>query len=370
MPVTIEKIEQGQSLREFVQLPYELYRDDQNWVPPLRMDEKNKLNRAKHPFWAHADCEILLAKREGKAVGRMVAIHDEFWEKANGEKAAYWGWFECAKDPEAAKALFDEAASWAKARGCTRLIGPMSPNPSDLIGTQITGFEGTPVIMMPYNPSYHDGIIAAAGNRKWKDLIAWFADKPDIPERLERVIPRIEAKGGYTIRKIDMKDYKNEVIRFKELYNDFERVNDLYTEATDDEVTQLAKDLRPAIDPDIIFFVEVEGKLVGALLAIPDMNVALKAAYGRLFPFGIFRMLAAQKRIHLIRVLSMGVRKEYRNRGIDLLMYYYAYKYAVPKGYDCGEMSWVEEDNAAMTNTAIKLGGKPYRKYRMYQRDL
>jgi GNAT superfamily N-acetyltransferase len=370
MPISIERIAQGRSLRKFIQLPYELYRGDPNWVPPLRMDERAKLDRSKHPFWAHAACEIFLARREGRAVGRMVAIHDQFWEKANGEEAAYWGWFECAKDPEAAKALFDEAAAWAKARGCTRLIGPMSPNPSDLIGTQITGFEGPPVIMMPYNPSYHDEIIAAAGNRKWKDLVAWFADKPDIPERLARVIPRIEANGGYTIRKINMKDYKNEVIRFKELYNDFERVNELYTEATDAEVTQLSKDLRPAIDPDIIFFVEVEGKLVGALLAIPDMNVALKAAYGRLFPFGIFRMLAARKRIRLIRVLSMGVRKEYRNRGIDLIMYYYAYKYAVPKGYDCGEMSWVEEDNVAMTNTAIKLGGKPYRRYRIYQRDL
>jgi GNAT superfamily N-acetyltransferase len=370
MSVVVRRIESHKPPRAFIQLPYALYAGDPQWVPPLRMDDKLKLNDSRHPFWEHAERTLFMAYRDGRPVGRIVAMRDGFWEESHGERAAYWGWFECADDREAAAALFDAAAAWARDKGCVRLIGPMSPNPSDLIGTQIEGFEGTPVIMMPYNPPYHDEIIRAAGNRKWKDLVAWLLDSPEIPERLERIMPRIEARGGFKIRKIDMKDFDNEVVRFKELYNDFERVNELYTPATDAEVAQLAKDLRPAIDPDIIFFVEVEGKLVGALLAIPDMNVALKAAHGRLFPFGLFRMLAVRKRIHLVRVLSMGVNKDYRNRGIDLAMYYYSYKFGVPKGYFGAEMSWVEEDNVSMNNTAIKLGGKPYRKYRMYERAL
>jgi GNAT superfamily N-acetyltransferase len=370
MSVSVERIEQGKSLREFIDLPYALYRDDPNWVPPLRMDERNKLNRTKHPFWGHAAGEIFLARRDGKPLGRMVAIHDRLWEESHGEKAAYWGWFECANDAEAAGALFAAAASWAKARGCTRLIGPMSPNPSDLIGTQISGFEGSPVVMMPYNPPYHDALISACGNRKMKDLVAWLLDSPEIPARLERIMPRIEARGGFKIREINLKDYDNEVQRFAELYNHFEQVNELYTPMTPPEVVQLAKDLKPAIDPAVVFFVEVDGKLVGASLALPDMNVGLKAARGRLFPFGIFRILAARKKIHLVRVLSMGVHQDYRNRGIDLAMYYYSYKRGVPKGYFGAEMSWVEEDNVSMTNTAIKLGGKPYRKYRVYERPL
>jgi GNAT superfamily N-acetyltransferase len=167
-----------------------------------------------------------------------------------------------------------------------------------------------------------------------------------------------------------MKDYDAEVQRFAELYNHFERVNSIYTPMTPPEVVQLAKDLKPAIDPAITLFVEIGGRLVGAAFALPDMNVALKAAYGRLLPFGLLRMLAAMKRIHLIRVLSMGVHEDFRNRGIDLAMYYHLYKRGVPKGYFGAEMSWVEEDNVAMTNTAIKLGGEPYRKYRMYERTL
>jgi len=370
MSIVVRETGSHKPSRAFIELPYALYDGDPHWVPPLRMDEKLKLDDSRHPFWGHAERVLYMAYRDSKPIGRIVAMRDRLWEETHGEKAAYWGWFECANDPEAAAALFEAAAGWAKARGCTRLIGPMSPSPSDLIGTQIEGFEGMPVIMMPYNPPYHDLIIRAAGNRRWKDLIAWLLNSPEIPERLARIMPRIESKGGFTLRPIDMKDYDHEVQRFAELYNHFERVNSIYTPMTPPEVIQLAKDLKPAIDPDITLFVEIEGKLVGAAFALPDMNVALKAAYGRLLPFGIFRMLAARRKIHLIRVLSMGVHEDYRNRGIDLAMYYHLYKRGVPKGYFGAEMSWVEEDNVSMTNTAIKLGGKPYRKYRMYERIL
>jgi GNAT superfamily N-acetyltransferase len=370
MPLIVDRIGRQKATREFIELPYKLYKGDSNWVPPLRMDEKLKLNSGKHPFWGHAERELFIARRDGRAVGRIVAICDRLWEETHGEKAAYWGWFECANDAEAAAALFQAAFAWAKERGCSRIFGPMSPGPNEVVGVQISGFEGSPVIMMPYNPPWYDALIMGAGNAKWKDLVAWLLDSPEIPGRLERIMPRIEARGGFTLRKIDMKDYDNEVQRFAELYNHFERVNSIYTPMTPPEVVQQAKDLRAAIDPDITLFVEVEGQLVGAAFAVPDMNVPLKAAYGRLLPFGIFRLLAARKNIHLIRVLSMGVHEGYRNRGIDLAMYYQLFKRGVPKGYFGAEMSWVEEDNVAMANTAIKLGGKSYRTYRMYERQL
>ena len=371
MSVSVERFDSPKVIREFIDLPYSIYRRDPNWVAPLRIDEKTKLDTRKHPFWLHAERSLFIARDgSGKALGRIAAIRDSLWEEAHGEKAAYWGWFECAYDREAASALFEAAAAWAREKGCSRLIGPLSPSPSDLVGTQISGFDGPPVIMMPYNPPYYDFLVAGAGNSKWKDLVAWLLDSPEIPERLERIMPRIEAKGGFTLRKLDMKRYDEEVQTFAELYNHFESVNSVYTPMTPPEVVQLAKDLKAAIDPDIVFFVEVDGKPVAASLGVPDANVGLKEARGRLLPFGIFKILAARKRIHLIRVLSMGVHKDYRNRGIDLAMYYYSYKLGVPKGYFGAEMSWIEEDNAAMTNSAIKLGGKPYRKYRIYERAL
>jgi GNAT superfamily N-acetyltransferase len=370
MAVNVEQVATKRQLREFVKLPYRLYRNDRNWVPQLLMDEYKKLDRKRNPFFQHAVAELFLARRDGQPVGRIASIHDRIWEETHGDKTAYWGWFECTDDPEAARALFDTAFEWARKRGCVRSIGPMSPSSNDIIGTQVEGFEGPPAILMPYNPSFYDKLIQGYGNRKWKDLVAWLMDNPDIPERLAKIMPRVQAKGGFTIRTVNMKDFRNEINRFNALYNQFEQVNAVFTPMTPAEIELLANDLKMAVDPDIVFFAEVEGKTVGVSLTLPDFNVAFKAAKGRLFPFGIFHLLAARKKIRLVRTLSMGVLKEYRNRGIDLAFYYHSYKNGVPKGYVAAEMSWVEEDNAAMTNTALKLGGKPYRKYRVYEHAL
>jgi GNAT superfamily N-acetyltransferase len=370
MPVTVEQVTTKKQVREFVKLPYALYNRDRNWVPQLLSDDYKKLDRGRHPFWQHATGELFLARRDGTPVGRIGAIHDSLWEASYGEKAAYWGWFECTDDLDAAQALFDAADDWARKRGCTRIIGPMSPSANDLVGTLIEGFDGPPVILMTYNPSYHDALIKRCGNQKWKDLVAWLLDSPDIPERLAKIMPRVEAKGNFVIRKMNMKDFKGEVARFGDLYNEFEKVNAIYTPMTMREIETLANDIKMVIDPDVVFFAEVDGRPVGASLAVPDFNVGLRAARGRLFPFGFIKIILAKRNIHLVRVMSMGVLKEFRNRGIDLAFYYYSYKYGVPKGYFKGGMSWVEEDNAAMANTAIKLGGKPYRKYRVYERAL
>jgi GNAT superfamily N-acetyltransferase len=370
MPVVIERVGTKRQVKEFVKLPFSLYDGDKNWVPQLLSDDYKKLDQARHPFWQHAAGEFFVARRDGALVGRIGAIHDALWEKCYGEKAAYWGWFECIDDQETANALFEAAAAWARARGCTRLIGPMSPSANDLVGTLIEGFDGPPVILMTYNPRYHDQLIKACGNTTWKNLVAWLLDSPDIPERLAKIMPRIEAKGDFKIRKLDMKDFKNEIARFVTLYNEFEKVNAIYTPMTAAEIELMANDLKFAIDPDMVYFAEVNGVPVGASLAVPDMNVGLKAARGRLFPFGLLKILASRKKIHLVRVMSLGVLKDYRNRGIDLAFYYYSYKYGVPKGYSSAEMSWVEEDNVPMTNSALKLGGKAYRKYRVYERAL
>jgi len=370
MPVTVERVESKKQVREFIKFPYALYKNDPNWVPLLLMDDYKKINRAKHPFWKHAVGEFFLARRDGRVVGRIAGVHDEIWEKTHHEKAGYWGWFECEDDEEAARALFDAAFGFVKQRGCTRVIGPMSPNANDLIGCQVEGFDGPPVMLMTYNPQYYDRLAQAYGNRKWKDLVAWMMDEPEIPDRLAKIMPRVEAKGGFTIRTLKMKDFDNEYLRFQELYNSYEQINAVFTPMTEEEMAVMAKDLKMGLDPDLVFFAEVDGKPVGVALSMPDFNVGYKKAYGHLFPFGIYHLLTAKKKTHLVRTISMGVLKDYRNRGIDLAFYYHSYKNGVPKGYLATEMSWVEEDNAAMTNTAIKLGGRAYRKYRVYEKAL
>ncbi|HUI71152.1 MAG TPA: GNAT family N-acetyltransferase [Spirochaetia bacterium] len=370
MAVVVEKVITPRQKRDFIKFPHALYKNDKNWVSPLLMDDYRKINRKKNPFYQHAEAEFFLARRDGAIAGRIAAVHDSIWEQTHKEKAAYWGWFECVDDPAVAKALFDTAFDWARKRGCVRIIGPMSPNANDLIGCQVEGFDGSPVLLMTYNPPYYDRLISENGNRKWKDLLAWLLEAADAPDRLAEIMPRVEAKGGFTLRNVNMKDFPGEIKRFNELYNQFEQVNAVFTPMTPAELQLMAKDLKIAVDPDFIFFAEVDGKPVGVSLSLPDFNVAFKAARGRLFPLGIFHLLTARKRIKFLRTISMGVLKDYRNRGIDLALYYHTFLNGKRKGYRGGEMSWVEEDNVNMTNTALKLGGKPYRKYRVYEHVL
>jgi GNAT superfamily N-acetyltransferase len=368
--VIVQPVTTRRQLKQFVKLPYRLYRGDPNWVPQLLVDDYKKLDRSKHPFFQHAEAEFFLATREGRPVGRIAAMQDRLWEQVHGERTAYWGWFECENDREVAAALFDAARRWAGGRGCVRIIGPLTPSPAELVGMLVKGFDGPPVIQMSYNPRYYPELVEASGGRKWKDLIAWLIDNPEIPRRLERIMPKVEQRGKFAIRKVNLRNFAGELERFKKLYNEFEQVNEVFTPMTDAEIEYMGNDLKMAIDSDVVFFAEVDGKAVGVSFALPDWNIGFRAARGRLFPFGILKILLAKRKIHLIRVLSMGVLREYRNRGIDLAFYYYSYKYGVPKGYYGAEMSWVEEDNAAMTNTAMKLGGKPYRAYRVYEEKL
>jgi GNAT superfamily N-acetyltransferase len=370
MSVSVEPVVSKKHLKEFVKLPYALYRKDPNWVPQLLMDDYKKLDREKHPFFKHATAEYFLARSEGRPAGRIGVIQDALWKERHGENAAYWGWFESVNDPAVAKALFDAAHSWAKERGCTRIFGPMTPNANDYVGLLIEGFDEPPCIMMTYNPSYYAKLVEGAGYRKWKDLFAWLLDDPNIPERLKEVIPVVEKRGKFTLRTVNMKDFAGELKKARSIYNEFEQVNSIYTPFTEEEFEYVGKDLKMAIDPDIVLFAEVDGKPAGLSLAIPDMNVALKPARGRLFPLGIFKILLASRKIKRIRVLSMGVLKEYRHRGIDLSFYYHTYVTGLRKGITSAEMSWVEEDNVPMNNVARRMNAKKYKTYRVYEHTL
>jgi hypothetical protein len=370
MPITVEPVVTKKQAKQFVDFPYALYAKDPYWVPQLKMDEKKRFDRKKHPFFQHADAEFFIAMDGGKPVGRIAAIDDTLWKECYGEKAAYWGWFECVDDPSAAKALFDAAAGWARARGCTRIIGPMSPSANDYVGLLVKGFDDPPCILMTYNPRYYDGLVQGCGNKKWKDLLAWLIDDSTLPERLAKIMPLVEKRGKFTIRKVNMKKFDEELKLFGRVYNEFEKVNAIYTPMTEAEIEYTGKDLKMAVDPSLVLFAEVDGKTVGLAFAIPDMNTVFKAANGRLFPFGIFKMLLAMRKVKRIRVISMGVLEGYRNRGIDLSFYYHTWENGTKKGYTCAELSWVEEDNVPMNNVAKKLNAKAYKTYRIYERAL
>jgi hypothetical protein len=219
MALEIETIRKERDLKDFLQLPWRIYRDDPNWVPPLLSDQKKLLHPKKNPFFEHAQMTRLLARRDGEPVGRVCAIDDrahiEYWQ----EPVGFFGFFECINDPEVARALFDAAADWLKPRGIDVIRGPMNPSTNDSCGLLIEGFDSPPVFMMTYNPPYYADLLEAAGFTKAKDLYAYKLSKDEIPERIIKAGEKFRNDLDITVRPINIKDIKQDIEKVREVYN-------------------------------------------------------------------------------------------------------------------------------------------------------
>jgi hypothetical protein len=246
----------------------------------------------------------------------------------------------------------------------------MSPSINDECGLLVDGFDTPPVIMMPHNPRYYVALTEGAGFRKVKDLIAFQSTGTEMPPRLVRGASIAARRQGITLRMLDMKRFDEEVNRVKQLYNRAWERNWGFVPLTDAEIDHLAKQLKPVVVPEIVCFAERAGETIGFGIALPDLNVALKHnPSGRMFP-GILNVLWHARKIARVRVLLLGVLKEYRASGVDALMYHWIWTRGTAKGYTWGEAGWILEDNAAMINAAQNLGFRPYKTYRIYDRAL
>jgi GNAT superfamily N-acetyltransferase len=357
-------------LAAFVALPYELHRSLPGWTPLLRRDVRAVLDPARNPFFDHAEGQLLLARRDGRVVGRVAAIHDRLHDETHGGRVGFFGFFECVDDPEVAGALFDAAAGWLHARGRDTLRGPVSPSINDEAGLLVDGFETPSVLMMPHNPPYYGALVEAAGFHKKKDLFAFRSTRAELPERLCRATDVVRTRHGVSCRRIDMRRFDEEIALVKRVFNEGWRHNWGYLPLTDREVAHLAAQLRPLVVPDLVAFAEAGGETVGFAAAIPDWNVALRAnPSGRLVP-GILRVLWASRRITRIRVLLLGVVPAWRGRAVDALLYRHVWENGRARGYDWAEAGWVLEDNHAMRNGLERMGFEAYKTYRVYERPL
>ena len=357
------------ALKEFVELPYSLYRGDPYWVPPLRIAVKELMDRAKHPFYANAEAEFFLARRDGHVVGRIAAIFDRNHNKAHEETAGFFGFFESINDPEVAARLLEEARKWVETRGATLLRGPVNPSTNYECGMLIDGFDSSPMVMMTYNPRYYPALMEAAGLRKAKDLNAYVnsAATTDL-EKIGRVADRKLAKSGVTVRPINMKDFDAEVGRIWDVYNAAWKRNWGFIPMTRDEFFLMGKEMKMILKPELVLIGEAAGKAIGFALALPDVNFALKPAGGSLFPTGLLKILYHQRLIKSLRVLALGVVEEYRTSGVAAAFYATLVRTARKLGYsgEC-EMSWILEDNTLMTRSLEVMGAKHYKTYRIYE---
>ena len=358
-------------LAAFIHFPWKVYKYEPNWVAPLVGEEYKLHNFNKHPFWKHAEAKYFLAVDKGQVLGRIAAIYDPNFISFQELNWGYWGFFECIHNQGVANSLFEAAANWLKNKGVEAAIGPMNPSTNYSCGLLVKGFDSPPVVMMTYNPKYYIELIEGYGMEKAKDLWAWIVDTPRIPERLEKLGNYALKKGGFTIRKVDFSKIDEEIRRIFGIYNKAWEKNWGFVPMTEAEFLHLAKELKMIADKDLVFIAEVDGKPVGFSLALPDVNQALiHIRSGRLFPFGIIKLLYYSKKINRLRVITMGVIEGYRNRGIDIAFYYYTFKEGLKKGYIAAECSWVLEDNVLMNKALEDIGAKMYKIYRIYMMKL
>lgn len=369
MGLQIERIERHdqRALHRFVTFPWKVYAGDPHWVPPLIADEKKKLTH--HPFHEHATVECFLARRDGAIVGRIAAIENRLHNEVHGEQVGFFGFFEVLDDPEAGRALLAHAEAWGAARGLTQLRGPASFSSNEEWGLLVDGFDSPPVVMMTYNPRRYVALIEGAGFRKAKDLFAYYLDNPEPPERLVRAAEALARRKGITVRPIDLKHYDREVGRIREVYNRAWERNWGFVPMTEAEIAHLAKEMKPAIKPELVQIAERGQEPVGFTVALPDVNFALRHANGRLFPFGLLKVLWYVRKISMLRVPMLGLVPEYRGQGIDQLLYLRLFQGGRKLGIVRGELSWILEDNLAMRQALDKMGAHVYKTYRIYEKE-
>jgi GNAT superfamily N-acetyltransferase len=282
-------------------------------------------------------------------VARIAACVNRLHNEVHGDRVGFFGWFDVEPDPEAATALVAAARAWVAARGMTSLRGPVCYSTNDVCGVLVDGFEHPPMLMMPWNRPDYDALLRGAGLAKAKDLVAyWIPSSSPIPERYVRVTDRALARLGFTLRDIDLKRWRAEVDTVKALYNRSWERNWGFVPMTDAEFEHAAKDLRQIVDPRMFMMVERAGVPVGFAGILPDVNEALVGLDGRLFPFGLFKLLRRMKRIRNVRIVLLGVVPEARGRGVDAAIFVRALTKARECGYAGGEASWVLEDNERM----------------------
>ncbi|MFQ5707709.1 MAG: N-acetyltransferase [bacterium] len=367
VPVKNEK-----QLKQFIKLPWKIYRNDPYWVAPLLIDMRKMFNRKKNPFFQHSEAELFLALNHGVAVGRIAAIINNNHNKYHHEKTGFFGFFESIHDARVATELLSRAQTWVEERGMDTLRGPMNFSTNETCGFLAQGFDSSPVLMMPYNPEYYLGLMENFGLRKTKELLAYYFDRDmPIPDRFARFAQKTLQDKSVHFRTLNLKDVWNEVERIQSIYNEAWSNNWGFVPMTDAEFKHMAKELKPIADPDIVYIAEVNGELAGFSLALPDYNQILKKINGRLLPFGIFKLLWNRKKINRIRVITLGVKQKFqKKRGLAPTFYYETYTRGKKKGYALAEFSWILEDNVLMNRALQGLGAKLYKKYVIYEKSL
>ncbi len=355
--------------RRFIDYPYERNAHDPHWVPPLRLSESERLTPKKNPFFAHADVELLLAWRDGRVAGRIAAIDDHLHNQTHHDNTAMFGFFE-ADDAASAQALLGAVEGWARARGRAQVRGPLNPSLNDSAGLLIDGFDTDPMILMPHNPREYAAYIESAGYAKIKDLYAWLWDLDrEPPDVVTRLAARVRDRHRIVVRPFNVAEFTREAERLRVIYCAAWEGNWGFVAPTEEEFQHIANEMKPIFDPRCAVAAEVDGRAIGCMVAIPDINQALKGTSGRLLS-ALPRLLRRRRYIDQGRVLLLGIDPAYRHAGLYPLLLMALRDQTRGGPYRRAEFSWILEDNRNINQPAEQAGAQRYKTYRIYQKAI
>ncbi len=373
-PCQVQAVGSRAELEGFIRFPFRLLRDEPHWVPPLLMERRDFFDPGKNPLYEYAQVQPFAALRAGEVVGTIVAVRNGRYGQFHPEDAhvGFFGCFDCVPEQAVADALFGAAGAWLKERGMGVMRGPVNLTTNDVVGLLVDGFQDDPAIMMPYNPPSYAGQFEAAGFRKAKDLFAFTLTIQEYRGQLDHVSAKLAERGGIRIRPVDLGRWKDELEFVRSCYNEAWANNWGFVPWTDRELDFIARELKPLIDPRLAFMCEVNGVPAGFAISVPDANEAIKRARGRLFPFGLLKLLWKLKveKCSRIRTIAMGVLPRYRRRGLDAFLVHHLIQGATGMGYSTGEMGWVLEDNVPMLSALDQIKARRTKTYRVYDRAL
>lgn len=361
----------SRNILRFLKISYGIYGNDPHWVAPLLMDLK-KVFTPENPLFQHARMELWVVTKAGRDVGRIAGIVDDSYNRLAKEPAAFFGFFESIDDPAVSGALFEAVRQWAREQKLGCLQGPMNPTTNDECGLLIEGFDSPPVFMMTYNPRYYLSLMDKAGFRKAKDLLAFHIDLATLPmDRLSRIAAKVrERNGGLVFRPIRRKTLDADIVKVKEVYNEAWGENWGFVPMTDAEVDFMAKRLKPLLMEGLIWLAEAGTEPVGFLLAMPDYNIPMQPLRGRLMTpklLGFLPYALGWKYPPRTRVLTLGVKAKYRSKGLESALLIEGLKVGFKAGVKESEASWILEDNRMMCRVLEAIGGRVYKRYRIYE---
>ena len=371
--VEVTPVQTRRDRKEFMELIWRLYKNDPNWIPPIRMNQEELVGFRKHPFYDVNRCKAFLARKNGEVVGRIAGVINYGHNKRFEEKRGFFGFYESIDDESVAHGLFRAAGEYLKSEGMTDVRGPCNPSLNYETGTLVDGFTTPPTFMMTYNPPYHDRLIKSFGFEKTQDLYAYDGNiemLKTMDPKIMQVVEQVRERFHVQVRPVSRKNFAKEVLLFLNIYNQSLQGTWGFVPLSDAECKALGGSLKLLINPGATSVIEVDGEPVGVGLGLPDYNPIIKKIDGRLFPFGWLRLLLERKKITKMRMMSTNVLPEWQRWGLGLVLLHRMLPDCLAIGITDAEFSWVLESNNLSRGSLERAGLVPAKTYRLYDRTL